>query len=38
MGFKNIESRTQALNGSFKFKQNKPTGTTFIFLTNNERY
>lgn len=37
MGYKNIESRTQVLNGSFKFKQNKLKGTSFIFLTNNGR-
>jgi len=37
MGLKNIESRTQALNGSYKLKQNQPKGTTFIFLTENGR-
>ena len=36
MGFKNIESRTQIMSGSSKFKQNQPKGTTFIFLAKNE--
>lgn len=36
MGFKNIESRAQVLGGSYKFKQNKPKGTTFIFTAKNE--
>ncbi|MGH1336987.1 MAG: sensor histidine kinase [Aureispira sp.] len=33
LGFKNIESRTQLLNGSYKFKDNQPKGTTFILVT-----
>lgn len=32
MGFKNIESRTQLLNGKYKFKLNTPQGTTFILV------
>jgi len=37
MGFKNIESRSQIIEGKFKIKKNKPKGTTFIFTTKNEQ-
>lgn len=37
MGFKNIESRTQILEGNFKFKNTKSKGTTFIFTAKNEQ-
>lgn len=34
LGFKNIETRVQVINGKFRFKSEKDKGTTFLLLVN----